>query len=42
MREVCHTFPEDLVRNAQDYVVKNMSIEAYGPRVMEVYRAVLN
>ena len=42
MREVCHTFPEDLVRNAQDYVVKNMSIEAYGPRIMEVYRAVLN
>ena len=42
LQEVCHALPEDMVRYAQEYVVGNMSTEAYGPRIMEVYRTVLN
>ena len=41
LRQVCHTTPESMIRHAQRFVVDNMSVEAYGPRVMEVYRAVL-
>lgn len=41
LRQVFHTTPESIIRHAQRFVVDNMSVEAYGPRIMEVYRAVL-
>ena len=41
LREVCHSPQEDLVRNAQDFVIRNMSVEAYAPRIMEVYQMLL-
>ena len=41
MQEVCHAPQESMIRKAQDIVVSEMSIEAYGPRIMEVYNEVL-
>lgn len=40
LRQVCHTTQEPIIRQAQHFVVDNMSVEAYGPRVIEVYQAV--
>ena len=42
MRQVCHDSQELLIRRAQDFAVNNLSNEVYGPRIMEVYNAVLN
>ena len=41
MREVCYTFREELVHKAQDFVVRNMSVEAYAPRIMAVYQTLI-
>lgn len=41
LQEVCHTPQEEVIRQAQEFVVSNLSKEVYGPRVLEVYDAVL-
>ena len=41
LRRVCFHSQESLIRRAQDFVINNMSIEQYGPRIMDVYRSVL-
>lgn len=42
MQQVCHQSQEALIRRAQDFAVKNLSIELYGPRIMEVYNSILH
>ena len=42
LREVCHRLPETVIDQAQAFAVENLSMEAYGPRVMNVYNSVLN
>jgi len=41
MRQVCLHDQEALIFRAQDFAVKNLSIEVYGPRIMQVYDQVL-
>lgn len=41
MRQVCLQPQEAMIRRAQDFAVNNLSIEVYGPRVMQVYESVL-
>jgi len=41
LRRVCFHSQESLIRRAQEFVINNMSIEQYGPRIMDVYRSVL-
>lgn len=41
LQQVCQTSQESLIRNAQRFAVESMSTEVYGPRIMEVYDAVL-
>ena len=42
MRQVCLQPQETLIREAQDFAVTNLSIEVYGPRIMQVYDSVLS
>lgn len=42
MRQVCFSSQEDLIKRAQDFAVSNLSVEVYGPRIMEVYNSVLS
>ena len=41
LREVCHTPQETLILQAQRFAVDSMSVEVYGPRILEVYDTVL-
>lgn len=42
MRQVCLQPQEALIRRAQEFAVDNLSIEVYGPRIMQVYESVLS
>lgn len=41
LQQVCHTSQEPMIRRAQDFAMSNLTIEVHGPRLMQVYNAVL-
>lgn len=41
IKHVCETPQGELIMRAQDFAVKNLSQEVYGPKVMEVYKSLL-
>lgn len=41
IKHVCATSQDSVIRKAQDFVVNNLSQEAYGPKIMEIYKKVL-
>lgn len=42
IKQVCEEPQEELILRAQKYAVNNLSQEVYGPKIMEVYRTILN
>lgn len=42
IKKVCASNHEEMIMRAQEFAVKNLSQEVYGPRIMEVYNQVLN
>lgn len=41
IKQVCETPQKELIMRAQEFAVKNLSQEVYGPKVMKVYKYVL-
>lgn len=41
IKRVCKTSQEEIILRAQEFAIKNLSQEAYGPKVMEVYNSLL-
>ena len=41
MQMVCRYPQDSLILRAQDFVKRNLSMEVYGPRIMEVYNSVM-
>lgn len=42
MKNVCSQNNEQLILQAQEFVINNLSREVYGPKIMEVYESILN
>lgn len=42
IKQVCEEPQEELILRAQKYAINNLSQEVYGPKIMEVYRTILN
>lgn len=42
IRNVCNESQEQLILKAQDFAINNLSQEVYAPKIMEVYKNVLN
>lgn len=42
IKQVCETPQKELIIRAQEFAVKNLSQEVYGPKVMNVYKSVLD
>ena len=41
LREVCARDNESMILRAQEFAKNNLSLEVYGPRIMEVYKSVI-
>lgn len=42
IKTVCATNQEEMILRAQEFAINNISQEVYGPKIMEVYKSVLN
>jgi glycosyltransferase involved in cell wall biosynthesis len=42
IKKACATNQEEMILRAQEFAINNLSQEAYGPKIIEVYKQVLN
>ena len=42
IKQVCETSQENLIKRAQEFAIMDLSQEVYGPKIIEVYKTILN